>query len=127
MKKEKIDTPNAPKAIGPYSQAIKAGNLIFTSGQLPINPFTNEMLQGSFQEQVKQVFFNIEKILEAAGSSLDDVIRVNIFLSDLKLFPEFNEIYQTIFKPPYPARSTVEANLPKSSSIEVDVIAVSKK
>ncbi|MDR1578328.1 MAG: RidA family protein [Deltaproteobacteria bacterium] len=122
--KQPVETLNAPKAIGPYSQAIVAGQTIYVSGQLPINP-TDGIIPSETVDQACQALRNIQAILEAAGSSLDDVVRVGIFLTDLEDFTVVNEIYQSFFSPPYPARSTVEVMaLPKAAKLEIEAIAV---
>lgn len=124
MQKEAIETSKAPKAIGPYSQAIAVGGWIFTSGQIPIDPSTNELIIGGFESQVKRVLINMQEVLKEAGASLDNVVKVTVYLTDLKQFSVFNEIYQSFLKPPYPSRSTVQAAaLPKGALIEIDAIA----
>jgi 2-iminobutanoate/2-iminopropanoate deaminase len=118
-----ISTGKAPKAIGPYSQAIAAGNFIFTSGQIPLNA-NNELVKGGIQAQAEQVFKNIEAIIAKAGLKLSDVIKVNVFLSDLNDFDEMNKVYEKYFRH-RPARSTVEVRrLPKDVRMEVDAIAI---
>ncbi|WP_442603130.1 RidA family protein [Paenibacillus sp. KN14-4R] len=118
-----ISTENAPGAIGPYSQAVKIGNLVFVSGQLPINPKTNEMPE-SVEEQAKQSLENVTAILEAAGSNLKNVVKTVIFLKDMNTFAKVNEVYSTYFKDNYPARSTIEvARLPKDALVEIEVTA----
>ena len=126
MKKE-IQTKNAPAAIGPYSQGIISGNLIFSSGQIGIDPKTSELVEG-IKEQTYQVFRNIKAILEEAGSDFNNVIKVVVFIKDMNDFPLVNEIYKEHFTESYPpARSTVEvSNLPKNALIEIEVIAVVK-
>ena len=118
-----ISTQNAPGAIGPYSQAAKIGNLIFVSGQLPINPQTNEMPE-SVEEQAKQSLENVKAILEAAGSNLKNVVKTVIFLKDMNTFAKVNEVYSSYFEGNYPARSTIEvARLPKDALVEIEVTA----
>ncbi len=125
MVKEIVYTEKAPKPIGPYSQAVKVGNTIYLSGQIPIDPNTNEVVLGDIATQTKRVLDNIKAVLEAAGYSLSDVVKVTVFLKDLKLFNEFNEVYGEYFKDKPPARTTVEvSNLPKGVLIEIDAIAV---
>lgn len=120
---EKIETDKAPPAIGPYSQAIKVGSLLFTAGQIALSPETKELVEGGIKEQTKQVFSNLKAVLEAAGSSPDKAIKVTVFLKDMNDFAKMNEIYAEFFKNK-PARSTVEvARLPKDVLIEIDVIA----
>lgn len=120
-----IYSKKAPKAIGPYSQAILAGRFLFLSGQIPIDPEKNEIVSDNFKEQVMQVLKNIEAILEEAGARKEDVIKTTIFLKDLNNFKEFNEIYENFFGEHKPVRSTIEvSNLPKNSKIEIEVIAL---
>ncbi|MDR2350611.1 MAG: Rid family detoxifying hydrolase [Deltaproteobacteria bacterium] len=119
----KIETAKAPAAIGPYSQALKTGNLVFVSGQLPADPVTGE-IPPDVAAQVKNSLQNVMAILEAAGSSADKVLKVGIFLTDLGDFQVANEIYRTFFKEPYPARTTVQISaLPKGAKIEIDAVA----
>ncbi|MDR3154902.1 MAG: RidA family protein [Deltaproteobacteria bacterium] len=118
-----VSAPNAPAAIGPYSQAVKSGSLVFVSGQLPLDPSTGEM-PPDVKGQVERSLSNIRSILEAAGSSLSKVVRVGIFLTDLQDFQAANEVYGTFFKEPYPARVTVEVSaLPRGAKVEIDAIA----
>ncbi|WP_018757202.1 RidA family protein [Paenibacillus terrigena] len=118
-----ISTQNAPGAIGPYSQAAKIGNLVFVSGQLPINPQTNEMPE-SVEEQAKQSLENVKAILEAAGCNLKNVVKTIIFLKDMNTFAKVNEVYSSYFEGNYPARSTIEvARLPKDALVEIEVTA----
>ncbi len=124
MKKTAISTPNAPAAIGPYSQAIEAGGLIFASGQIPVDPATGIIPEG-VEAQAHQVFRNITALLEAAGSSMDQVVRTLVFLKDMNDFAAVNEIYAQYFSQPYPARSCVQAaRIPKDVCIEVEVTAI---
>lgn len=123
--KQEVKTERAPQAIGPYSQAILAQGFIFVSGQIHLNPKTGEMVSGSIKEQTKQVLENIKAILEAAGSSLDNVVKTTVFLQDMNDFASMNEVYATYFRPPYPARSTVQvARLPRDARIEIEAIAL---
>ena len=125
MKKEVLTTKKAPEAIGPYSQAIKAGNLLYTSGQIPIDPATGQIVQGGIEAQTKQVLENINAILVNAGSSFKNVIKTTFFVKDMNDFTTINNIYGQYFKDPYPARSLVEvARLPKDVLIEIEVIAL---
>lgn len=122
MKKE-IATDNAPKAIGPYSQGIMYGDLIFASGQIPVNPASGEIASG-IKEQTKQVLENVSAILKSAGSSIENVIKTTVFIKNMNDFADMNGVYETYFKKPYPARSTVEvARLPKDVLVEIEVIA----
>mgnify|MGYP000383170930 CR=1 FL=1 len=124
MTKEIVYTEKAPKPIGPYSQAVKAGPFLFGSGQIPINPETGEIVKGGIREQTRRVMENIKAVLEAGGYSLEDVVSVFVFLSDLKNFKEFNEVYGEYFKEAPPARTTVQvARLPKDVLLEVSFIA----
>ena len=121
--KQIISTPNAPQAIGPYSQAVRAGDTVYLSGQIPLVPDTMEMVTGGIQEQAVQVFKNLAAVAEAAGGSLDDAVKVNISLTDLGDFAAVNEVMAGVFKEPYPARACVQvAALPKGAQIEVEVI-----
>lgn len=123
MSKESISTKKAPSAIGPYSQGIKIGNLIFTSGQIPLNPETGE-LEMEIEKATVRVMENIKAILEEAGASLDDIIKTTIFLKDINDFNVVNEIYGQYFKGTLPARSCVEVSkLPKDVPLEIEVIA----
>jgi 2-iminobutanoate/2-iminopropanoate deaminase len=119
-----VRTDAAPTALGPYSQAIRAGQFLFVSGQLALNPATGEFAEGGIGEQTRRVLQNIGAILEAGGSSLGKVVRTTVYLADITDFAAMNEAYATFFAPPYPARSTIQAaRLPKDARIEVDVIA----
>jgi len=123
MKKEILSTENAPAAVGPYSQAIKLDNLIFTSGQLPIDPKTGEM-PDSVEEQTSQALENIAAILEEAGSSLDNAIKLTVFLTDIDDFAAMNEVYAGFFESDPPARSAFEVvALPKGAKVEIECIA----
>lgn len=122
MKKE-IVTENAPEAIGPYSQGVIYNNMIFASGQIAINPKTKSIPQG-IKEQTKQVLDNITGILTSAGSSMANVIKTTVFIKDMNDFTAMNEVYETYFQKPFPARSTIEvARLPKDVLVEIEVIA----
>ena len=124
MKKE-IKTDKAPKAIGPYSQAIMANGLIFASGQIAFDPSTGELNTGNIEEQTRLVLNNLKAILEAAGSSLDKAVKCTVFLQDLNDYSRMNEVYGEFFKPPYPARAAFQvARLPKDAKIEIEVIAI---
>ena len=121
-----INTKEAPKASGPYSQAIKIGNLLFVSGQIAIDPKSNQFIEGDIIEQSELVFKNIKAILEAGGSSLKNSIKVSIFLKDIQDYSLVNEIYAKYFVKDFPARICVEvSNLPNNAKIEVDIIAFS--
>ena len=119
-----IHTEKAPKAIGPYSQAIKVGNLVFASGQVPIVPATGEFVEGGVQEQTRQALTNAQAILEEAGTSLKNVVKTTVYLSDMANFAAMNEVYAEFFTQPYPARSAVAVKaLPKGALVEVECIA----
>ena len=120
-----ISTPNAPAAIGPYSQAIKAGNTIYISGQLPIDPATGEFKEGCIRCKTRQSLTNIKNILQAEGLNMSNVVKVTILLTDINDFAAVNEVYADFFQPPYPARSAFAvAALPKGAPIEIEAIAV---
>lgn len=117
-------TSSAPRAVGPYSQAVRAGDYVFVSGQIPVDPATGTMLDGDIAAQTRRVILNVEAILAAAGASLGDVVCTTVFLANMDDFPAMNEAYSGFFAPPAPARSTVEAaRLPKNARLEIDVIA----
>lgn len=124
MPKTIIATPDAPQAIGPYSQAVHVGNLVFLSGQIALDPTTGELVTDSFEAQVRRVFYNIEAVLKAAGADFAHVAKTTVFLKDMANFAEMNGIYAEFFSQEPPARSAVEvARLPKDVDIEVEVIA----
>jgi len=126
--KEVVFSPKAPKPIGPYSQAIKVGPFLFGSGQIPIDPTTGEVVKGDIKEQTRRVMENIKAVLEAAGYSLEDVVSVLVFLSNLEDFKDFNEVYGIYFREKPPARTTVQvARLPKDVLLEVSFIAYREK
>jgi 2-iminobutanoate/2-iminopropanoate deaminase len=119
-----ISTDRAPKAIGPYSQGIAAGEFLFLSGQVPLDPASGSLLKGTVQEEVARVLENLKAVLEAAGSSLDRVVRTTVFLTDLGDFEAMNEVYARYFGAGRPARSTVQvAALPRGARVEIDAIA----
>ncbi len=124
MEKEIITTKKAPEAIGPYSQAIKVGNFVFTAGQIAIDPSTQKMVEGGIKEQTERVIKNLKAVLEKAGLTLEDVIKADVFLTDLANFSQMNEIYAIYFSQAKPARATVAVkDLPKGALIEISVIA----
>jgi 2-iminobutanoate/2-iminopropanoate deaminase len=126
MKKE-VKTDKAPKAIGPYSQGIVANGFIFVSGQIPIAPDTGELNVGPIEEQTRLVLGNLGAVLEAAGSSLNDVVKATVFLQDMNDFSRMNAVYQEFFKAPFPARAAVQvARLPRDVKVEIEAIAVKK-
>ena len=124
MSKKAINTEKAPKAIGPYSQAIQVGNLVYTSGQLPINPTTGAFPEGGIKEQTRQSLRNIQAILEEAGLTMSNVVKTTVFLADMNDFADMNAIYAEFFTQPYPARSAVAVKtLPKNALVEIEVVA----
>lgn len=124
QKKSKVATDKAPRPVGPYSQAIIAGNTVYVAGQGPLDPKTGRIEVTGIEEQAKRTFENIKAILEASGSSMANVVKVNIYLADLKDFAKMNEIYRQYFPADYPARATIGAQLLLGMLIEVDCIAV---
>ncbi len=123
-----IKTNKAPQAIGTYSQAVRAGNTVYLSGQIPLVPETMEIEQGDMRAQIKRVFENLSAVAQAAGGGLKDVVKLNVFLTDLAHFPLVNEVMAQYFTEPYPARAAVGvAALPKGVSIEMDAIMVLEK
>lgn len=124
MNKTAIHTPDAPAAIGPYSQAVRAGNLLLLSGQIPLDPTTGKMIEGGIEAQTRQVMLNLQAVLQAAGVSTDAVVKTTIYLTDMGDFQVVNEIYSQYFNAPFPARATVEvADLPRGAQVEIDAIA----
>ena len=125
---QEVATERAPKAIGPYSQAIVAGDWVFTAGQIPINPETGVVVASPIERQTEQVMKNLEAVLEAAGSDLSRVVRTTVYLNSMDDFQVFNQTYASFFQEPYPARSTVEvANLPRGGLLEIEAIALRDK
>src|SRR5438105_9024155 len=125
MPNEVVSTDKAPKAIGPYSQAIVAGNLVFTSGQIPLDPKTQQMVEGDVRAQAERVMDNLAAVLTAAGASFSTVVRATIFLADLNDFAAVNEVYGKRFPSNPPSRSTVQvAALPKGARVEIDLVAL---
>lgn len=119
-----INTKQAPAAIGPYSQAIRVGNLVYTSGQIPIDPATGTFVEGGIKEQARQSLTNVKAILEEAGLSMSDVVKTTVFLADMNDFADLNAVYAEFFTAPYPARSAVAVKtLPKGALVEIEVIA----
>ena len=124
MKKE-IKTEDAPKAIGPYSQAIEANGFIFASGQIAMDPATGELNMGTIEEQTRLVLNNLKAVLEAGGSSLDKVVKCNVYLEDMDDFGQMNEVYSEFFDSPYPARAAVQvARLPRDVKVEIEAISI---
>ncbi len=125
--KKAIETSKAPGAVGPYSQAIKAGNLLFTSGQLPIDPATGKMAEGTITDRAHQAIKNLAAIVEEAGGKLDDVVKTTVFLADIADFQAVNEVYAQYFPAPFPARSAYQvAALPLGADIEIEAIVLIK-
>ena len=123
MPREPVATERAPAAIGPYSQAVRAGGSVYLSGQIPLDPATGELVAGDIAMQARRVFDNLRAVCEAAGASLDDVVRVGIYLMDLGDFAAVNAVMADYFQAPYPARSTIQVSgLPRGARIEVDAI-----
>jgi 2-iminobutanoate/2-iminopropanoate deaminase len=123
--REAIATDRAPQAIGPYSQAVRADNQIYCSGQIPIDPTTGSIIEGDIGAQTRQVLTNLSNVLEAAGASLDDVVKTTVYLADMNDFAAMNAVYATFFSSLAPARSTMQAaRLPRDARVEIDVIAV---
>ena len=122
--KQAISSPDAPKAIGPYSQAVRAGQLLFVSGQVPLDPATGQIVAGDIAAQTRRVFDNLGAVLKAGGRTFADVVRTTVFLADMNDFATVNDVYGTYFSEPYPARATVQvARLPKDARVEIDLIA----
>jgi len=127
MARSAVSTADAPQAIGPYSQAVRAGNQIYCSGQIPIDPATGLIVDGDISTQTRQVLTNLACVLEAAGSSLDQVVKTTVYLADMGDFAVMNAVYATFFSSPAPARSTVQAaRLPRDVRVEIDVVAVTR-
>jgi 2-iminobutanoate/2-iminopropanoate deaminase len=122
--KQAVSTENAPKPIGPYSQAVKYGGMVFTSGQIPVDPATGKMVEGDIQAQTEQVFRNLAAVLAAAGTGLQNAVKVTVFLADMADFPKVNEVYARQFEQPFPARSCVEVSaLPAGARVEIELAA----
>ena len=127
MSKQAITTSEAPAAIGPYSQAIRAGDFLFLSGQIPIDPATGQLVEGSIGDQTHRVLRNLGAILAAAGASFEDVVKTNVYLADMADFAAMNAIYGTYFPAPAPARATIQAaRLPRDVRVEIDLVAYLK-
>ena len=125
MKREIISTPNAPQAIGTYSQAVKIGTTVYLSGQIPLIPETMTLIEGEMSDQIHQVFKNLKAVAQAAGGDLKDTAKLNVFLTDLSHFPLVNQIMAEYFSQPYPARAAIGvASLPKGAQVEMDAILV---
>jgi reactive intermediate/imine deaminase len=125
MSRSIISTDKAPAAIGPYSQAVRAGHTVYFSGQIPLDPATGNLVQGDIATQTRRVFENLKAVAEAAGGSLADIVRVGIYVTDLANFATVNAVMADYFKEPYPARSTIQVSaLPKGAEVEVDAVMV---
>jgi reactive intermediate/imine deaminase len=123
MVKEIISTDKAPQAIGTYSQAVKTGSTVYLSGQIPLNPETMEMVEGDIKQQIHRVFKNLQAVANAAGGDLADIVKLNIFLTDLSNFPQVNEVMAEYFQQPYPARAAIGVSaLPKGAGVEMDAV-----
>lgn len=125
MEKIVISTEKAPKAIGPYSQAIKAGNMIYTSGQLPMNPETGKLVQEDIKSEARQALTNLKEVLAEGGAALTDVVKVNVYIKDMNQFGQINEVYGEFFNEHKPARACVEvARLPLDANVEIEAVAI---
>ncbi|MBA2491367.1 MAG: RidA family protein [Gammaproteobacteria bacterium] len=125
MRREIIATESAPRAIGPYSQAVKVGDTVYLSGQIPLEPRTMALVEGDFAAQIRRVFDNLSAVAKAAGGSLDDIVKLNVYLTDLSRFALVNEAMSEHFREPYPARAALGvAALPKGAAVEMDAIMV---
>lgn len=123
--KQEVKTEKAPKAIGPYSQAVVANGFVFASGQIPLDPATGELNTGTIEDQTRQVLKNLGAVLEAAGSSYDRVVKATVFLQDMNDFSRMNQVYAEFFKPPFPARAAVQvARLPRDVKVEIEAVAL---
>lgn len=123
MSRQPITTDLAPDAIGTYSQAVQHGSLVFLSGQIPLDPVTMELVDGDFRARARQVFENLEHVAEAAGGSLSGAVKITVYLTDMGNFPLVNEVMESLFEPPYPARAAIGvASLPRGTDIEADAI-----
>ena len=123
MPRETISTPNAPQAIGTYSQAVKVGNTVYLSGQIPLDPSTMELVDGDAEARIRRVFDNLSAVAEAAGGSLQDIAKLNVFLTDLGQFALVNQVMAEYFQQPYPARAAIGvAALPKGTDVEMDAV-----
>jgi reactive intermediate/imine deaminase len=123
MSREPIHTPKAPAAIGPYSQAVKTGNLVFLSGQIPLDPATGQLVSGEIEAETTRVFENLKAVAEAAGGTLNNAVKVNVYLTDLAHFAKVNEVMASYFQQPYPARAAVQvAALPRGARVEVECV-----
>lgn len=124
MNIEAVATDRAPKALGPYSQAIRAGDTVYVSGQVPIDPTTGRLIEGGIREQTRQTIANIIAIVRSAGGSINSIVQVTVFLANWDDFPAMNEVYMELFREPYPARSTIQNSRPMGALVGADAIAV---
>jgi reactive intermediate/imine deaminase len=125
MSRQIINTANAPAAIGPYSQAVRAGNTVYFSGQIPLDPATGDLVAGDVADQARRAFDNLKAVAEEAGGSLDQIVRLGLYLTDLGEFAKVNAVMQEYFQAPFPARSTIEVSaLPKAAAFEVDAVMI---
>lgn len=125
MTRDVVCTDRAPKAIGTYSQAVRTGHTVYLSGQIPLDPATMELVPGGVEARIRRVFENLRAVAEAAGGSLDDIVKLNVFLTDLSHFPLVNEIMAHYFREPYPARAAIGvASLPRGAEVEMDAVLV---
>jgi reactive intermediate/imine deaminase len=123
MKRQIIQTPDAPKAIGPYSQAVRVGDTVYVSGQIPLDPVSGQIISGDIEAEIRRVFDNLKAIAQAAGGSLADVVKLNVFMTDLAHFAKVNEIMTAYFSEPYPARAAVGvAALPRNARVEMECV-----
>jgi reactive intermediate/imine deaminase len=123
MTRQTIHTPNAPQAIGPYSQAVRAGDTVYLSGQIPLDPATMQMVSGEIEVEIRQVFENLKAVAEASGGTLANAVKVNVFLTDLAHFAKVNEIMATYCSQPYPARAAIGvAQLPRGARVEIECV-----
>lgn len=127
MPRQSVSSTHAPKAIGPYSHAVWTGSLLYCSGQTPIDPATGKLVPGGIEDQTQQAFNNLEAVLKDAGLGMEDVIKVNVYLTSMNNFAGMNAVYQTRFQAPYPARTTVGvAELPLNAQVEIELVAEKK-
>lgn len=123
MKRQIIQTPDAPKAIGPYSQAVRSGDTVYVSGQIPLDPVSGQLVSGDIEAEIRRVFDNLKAIAQAAGGSLAHIVKLSVFLTDLSHFPKVNEIMATYFSEPYPARAAIGvAALPRGARVEMECV-----
>lgn len=125
MEVKRIFTDRAPEAIGPYSQAVRAGDMLFVSGQIPLDPESGELIDGGIKQQTERVLKSLQAVIEKAGGGMENVVKTTVYLTDLSLFAEMNEVYASFFSDNKPARATVQvAGLPKNALVEIDAVAI---